>query len=262
MKTEKPLRELSIEEILRLTFELYSKKFSSFLIPMLVASLVSGSFSALIGRCVENMPQLGYETNPEAVWSYFWNYMVPLLAIAFIIGIISWLISTIAEGTCVKFAAENIEKGEGSLGEAFNFIIYKLPSLIAAAIITVILIVLGFIAFIIPGIILAIMFSLVIPTIIIENVGTLDSLSRSRRLVSNRWLKTLALLLIVYLLTLFVSYIGTLIGQPFGEFKWLISGIISAFVQPIIPIALTFYYYSMLAKEQQRMIPPPPPPPF
>ena len=262
MKTEKPLRELSIEEILRLTFELYSKKFGSFLIPMLVASLVSGSFSALIGRYVENMPQLGYETNPEAVWSYFWNYMVPLLAIAFIIGIISWLISTIAEGTCVKFAAENIEKGEGSLGEAFNFIIYKLPSLIAAAIITVILIVLGFIAFIIPGIILAIMFSLVIPTIIIENVGALDSLSRSRRLVSNRWLKTLALLLIVYLLALFVSYIGTLIGQPFGEFKWLISSIISAFVQPIIPIALTFYYYSMLAKEQQRMIPPPPPPPF
>jgi len=37
--------------------------------------------------------------------------------------------------------------------------------------------------------------------------------------------------------------------------------IITAFVQPIIPISLTAYYYSMLAKEQQR-IPPPPPPPF
>jgi len=38
--------------------------------------------------------------------------------------------------------------------------------------------------------------------------------------------------------------------------------IITAFVQPIIPISLTAYYYSMFAKEEQQRILPPPPPPF
>ena len=83
----------------------------------------------------------------------------------------------------------------------------------------------------------------------------LGSLSRSRVLVSNRWLKTLGLFLVVSIIVVTVNGIVTLITAPFGMVSPLISGVLTAFITPIVPIALTLYYYSMRA----RTMPPPPP---
>jgi hypothetical protein len=259
--SQKPPRELSIEEVLTRTFELYSHNFIRFFIPLLVATLISGSLGTLITSYIETMPTPEYGTPPET-WNWIWSYIGTLLAITFVVGIISWIVSTIANGICVKFASDLMEKGNASLEDALNFAFFKLLSLLVAAIITGILIVLGLIALFVPGIILAIMFSLVVQVIIIEDVGALDSLSRSRRLVRNRWSKTFVLLLIVYIIILFVGFVGNLIGTPFGGAGSIVSGVIAAFVAPIIPISLTVYYYSMLAKEEQLRVPPPPPPPF
>jgi uncharacterized membrane protein len=135
----------------------------------------------------------------------------------------------------------------------FNFTISKLLSLLAVSIITGILIFVGIIALVIPGIILAIMFSLVVPTIMIEDTGSLESLSRSRRLVSHRWLKTFALLLILTLIMGVASYIAGLIGAPFGLAGTFVTNILTAFVQPILPIGSTLYYYSMIARTTPKV---------
>ena len=259
---QKPENELPLEEILRWAFTIYSKNFTTFLIPFLAAAIVTGSLGSIVSNfataTTANIPKPG--ASPEEIQNWFWSFIVAMLAMTFVLAIISWIINAVANGVCVKCAADFIEKGKASLTEAFNFTVYKLVSLLAAALITGILIGLGALAFIIPGIILSIMFSLVVPAIMIEDIGALDSLSRSRKLVSYRWLKTFALLLIIYLAVIFVSVIGNLVGQPLGPFSTLVSNIAAAFVQPIIPISLTVYYYAMVAKEAKRVHPPPPPP--
>jgi hypothetical protein len=184
------------------------------------------------------------------------------LALAFVLGIISWIIGNVICGVCVKSASNLIENGKASLGESFNFTVYKLPSLLIATLIIGILTVLGLIALIVPGIILYIMFYLAIPTIMIEDVGAFDSLSRSRKLVSNRWLKTFILALIVGLIIGVAAFAVNLITIPLGIYGLLVGSVINAFVQPISLISSTVYYYAMSAKEEQRRIPPPPPPPF
>jgi len=259
--SQKHHQELSIDEVLTRTFELYSHNFIRFFIPLLVAALVSGSLSTLITSYVEIMPSPEYEV-PSEIWGWIWRYIGTLLAITFIVGLISWIVSTIANGICVKFASDLMEKGNASLEDAVNFTVYRLLSLLAAAIITGMLLVLGLIALFVPGIVLAIMFSLVVQVIIIEDVGVFDSLSRSRRLVSSRWPKTFVLLLIVYVVILFAGFVGSLIGTPFGGSGSIVSSVVAAFVAPVVPISLTVYYYSMLAKEEQLRVPPPPPPPF
>ncbi len=259
---QKPTRELSIEETLTWTFDLYSNHVVTFFILLLVGSLISGSLGAIISNYARNVFQIDTAFPSDISPSQLWGIILNLLAIVLVSLLITWLIDTVIHGICIKYASGLIEQKKQSLDDAFNFTMHRLVSLLASAIIVAILVVLGLIALVVPGIILIIMLSLTEPAILIEDIGALDSLSRSRRLVSGRWLKTFAFLLIIGIIVVIVSYIGSLIATPFGDFSWVASSIISAFVAPIAPISTTVYYYSMIEKEEQQRIPPPPPPPF
>lgn len=155
----------------------------------------------------------------------------------------------------VKVASDALERRSIDLSEALNFTAGRLPSLLGAAIVTGILIVVGLILLVVPSIILAIMFSLIVPAIVIERVGALESLSRSRRLVGGRWLKTFGLLLLVYLIIFVAGLIFGAISSVFGDADWIVSNVLGSLVSPILPIAVTLYYYSMAARQQ----PPSPP---
>jgi len=264
---QKPSRELSIGEILSWTFGMYTSNFVTFFIPILVSSLITGFLSSAVTFYATSIPQPSPVATPTQIWTWLFTYIPILLLAAFALGILSWIIGTIAYGIVVKCASDLTEKGSANLINAFNHATSKLLSLLAVAIVSGILIILGLIALIIPGIILAIMFSLVIPAIIIENAGAIDSLSRSRKLVSHRWLKTFAFLLIIGIIIGVASVIVTWTVSPLSIFggaagsivSSVLSAILTAFIVPIYPIALTVYYYSMLAKEQPSLPPPPPP---
>jgi len=262
VNVQKPSRELSIDETLTWTFDLYFRNFAAFFAPMIIAAVVSGVFGALLSDYVLHMPPLDMGASPQEVWNWLSTYLPRLLIMAFALGILSWIVSMTASGVVVKCTSDSIEKGTADLGKAFSLAVTKLPLLLVAEFIYAILVGVGLIALIIPGIILALMFSLNVPTIMIENTGAFGSLSRSRKLVSGRWLKTFTLLLIIGLIVGLISFIGSLMAAPFGIFRWLASSIIAAFVEPIVPVSLAVYYYSMLGREQQQRVPPPPPPPF
>jgi hypothetical protein len=198
----------------------------------------------------------------EDVTNWISKYLPRLIAVALAAGLISWIVDTIAYGTVTKCSSELIENNKTSLEGAVRFTGRKLLSLLAAAILLAIIIGAGFVALVIPGIILGLMFSLTISAIMIENVGAIDGLSRSRRLVSHRWLKTFAILLIMGIIVGVVSEIANLIASPLGGYGWVLSSIITAFIAPILPITLTVHYYSMHAKEQAAHAPREPPPPL
>ncbi len=111
-----------------------------------------------------------------------------------------------------------------------------------------IIVVLGFIALVVPGIILAIMFSLAFPVLLIENKGVLDSMRRSRELVGHRWLKTFGVYLILGIIVAVASFIVGAISRPFGVASPVVNGLLSALYQPLFPILLAVYYYSSLAR--------------
>lgn len=248
MSVSKPSRELTIGEIITQTFALYSEKFTQYLIPFLIAGAITGMFTIAVNYAITIPATLPPTATPKEILDWLPGYLSAVIAIAFLTGIIGWIIGYIAEGITIKFASDTLEKGQTNLQASFNFTISRLLSLLAVSIITGILIIIGLIAFVVPGIILAIMFSLVVPAIIIENVGALESLSRSRLLVSHRWLKTFGLLLLLYVIIGIVTALLAVITTPFGLASPLVSSILTAFIQPILPIGLTLYYYSMIAR--------------
>lgn len=160
-------------------------------------------------------------------------------------ALVTWIVGTTTTGIATKCASDQIEKGTSTLGDSLNFTISKLPSLLIAQLVTGILTVIGLFLLFIPGIIISIMFSLIMPAIIVEQKGAFESLGRSRKLVSNRWLKTFALLLIVYIILGMVTGIVNMIATPlnvtYPNINLIITSIISSFVAPILPIAMPTY---------------------
>ena len=231
-----------------MAFGLYSERFTQYLIPFLIAGAVTGILTTAISTVIIIPVALQPGATQQELFAWLYSYLAATLALASIAGIVGWIISEITQGIPVKYASDTLEKGQASLSASFNFTRRKLLSLLAVSVITGVLIIGGLIALVIPGIILAAIFSLVVPAVIIENKGVLPSLSRSRLLVSHRWLKTFGLLLLLYLIIAIVSVLVSVISLPFGAAATIISSILAAFIQPILPIALTLYYYSMIAR--------------
>ncbi len=248
--------ELSIGEILTQTFNLYSRNFVQYVIPFLAAGILTGLVTMAV-RSTIIIPATPVHPTSQQLLAWFPTYLIATVTSIFLSGIVSWIANSFTTGITIKFTSDMLEKGQATLQTSFNFTLTKVLSLLAASLITGILIALGFVALIVPGVILALMFSLVYPAIMLEGTGVLGSLSRSRFLVSNRWLNTFGLLFLLGIIIAILNGVFVLIASPFGVFSPLISGILTALVTPVFAIAITLYYYSMKA----RTLPPPPPPP-
>jgi len=259
---KKPTRELSVGEIVGQSFNLYSAMFVPFYMLFLIAGLVNTAFSEMVNFYfpLPEVPELT-TAPPEEILQWFSAFIATLIVVLALTFIVGWIINTIVNGTAIKYTADLLEKGSASLQTGFNLTVFRLPSLLAAGIVTGIIILIGLICLIVPGIILAIMFALVVPVIMIEQIGALESLGRSRRLVNRRWGKTFATLLLVGIIIVLVALLANAIGGLFGPASPIIRSLIAALVTPVFPIASTFLYYSMVAKEAELMAPPPPPPP-
>jgi uncharacterized membrane protein YvlD (DUF360 family) len=204
VESKKPKSELSIGEILSKTFYLYSRNFARYLIPFLSAGILTGLVAVAV------RPTIVMPVAPAQI------YQIATLTSLFLSGIVSWIANSIAAGITIKFTSDLLERGQANLQTSFNFTLTKVLFLLAASIITGILVVLGLIALVIPGIILAIMFSLVYPVIILEGTGISESLSRSRDLVKDRWLKTFGLLLVIVIIFGIVNGVIGLFTAPLG----------------------------------------------
>jgi len=262
LNVEKPSRELSIGEILSLTLNLYLSNFLQFFLPFLIAGIITGLSMYAIMSSFPLPKQPGANAPYEEIFEWFVAVLSTIITVGILSALVGWIVSTPTTGIAIKCASDQIERGTSDLGASLNFTISKLPSLLIAQFINGILTAIGLFLLFIPGIIIGIMFSLIMPAIIVEQKGAFESLGRSRRLVRNRWLKIFVLLLIVGLIAGVVTIIANLLATPlnitYPHTNLIITSITTSFVAPISSIAVTYLYYAMVARE----IPPPPPPPF
>src|SRR6266446_9780528 len=247
-------RELGLGEVISKTFEVYRRDFSKYFILFAVVGVIVQVFTTLAQQAFV-LPTLPLNPTPQQFSTWFSALFAALLLLIAVIFVVNIIFSTIAEGSAIKLASEQITKGQVDFGASIRFVVSKLLSIWALSIVVGVIVFLGFIALIVPGIILAIMYSLALPVLLIENKGVTESMGRSRQLVSHRWGKTfgtfLALGIIVLVSSLIVSAITAPLGTILGP---VVNGILSALYQPLFPILMAVYYYSNLARISQ---PPP-----
>lgn len=240
-------RELSLGEVVSKTFDVYRQDFIKYFIIFAVVEVITGVVTALARKAFV-IPTLSSNATPQQFVNWLPGFFGAIVPLVFSIFIVTVVFFPIAQGSAIKLASEQIENEKADLEASVRFAASRLLWIWALSIVVGLIVVLGFIALIIPGIILAIMFALAFPVLIIEKKGVLDSMGRSRELVGHRWGKTFATFLVFAIIGGIAGAIVSAISSPFGVASPVVNGVLSAFYEPLFPILLAVYYYSNVAR--------------
>jgi ribosomal protein L40E len=240
-------RELGLGEVISKTFELYRRDFLKYFVLFVVVEAIIGVVDTFAYSAFPlTTPPAG--STQQQILNWMPGFFGSLVALLAVVGIVALLFYPLIYGGAVKMASNEILSGQTDLGASARFVASKLVWMWALGVVVGIVVVLGLVALIVPGIILAIMFSLVLPVLLIENRGIGGCMSRSRELVGHRWLKTFATFLVLGIILAIAAGIADVIGGVFGPGSTFVSSVLSAFYLPVVPVALTVYYYSNLAR--------------
>ena len=147
-------------------------------------------------------------------------------------------------------------------GRALRFALPKLPGTLAIAVLGGVAVGLGFLALIVPGVWLAVGFSVAVPVLLLERAGPVAALRRSLGLVSGRWWATLGVLLLGQLLVGLVGALlqGVVMSVPaglsdgehvVGAIAMAVGGTLAtAFTAPCSAAIVTLLYLDLRARKE------------
>jgi hypothetical protein len=108
----------------------------------------------------------------------------------------------------------------------------------------------GFLLFVIPGLILVTFWAVIAPVIVVERSGVFAALGRSRELVRGNGWQVFGVIFVVFIITGIASVILGAIGASISDsvgVRILANLIASTFTAPIAALAAATIYYSLLA---------------
>jgi len=204
-------------------------------------------------------------------WQLYRRFAAHLLAIAFVIylvaavivallslaGVIGSFLALIVElfatfllqATLIK-AVQDIRDGrvDLNLGETVSAATPYIWSVAGASILAGLAITVGLFLLIVPGLWLITIWAVIIPAIVIERAGAIDSFGRSRRLVKGHGWHVFGTLVLVFIIQLVVSIVLSLIflKLPMVWRNGLSTFISGVLISPFIALVVTLIYYRLV----------------
>ncbi len=154
--------------------------------------------------------------------------------VVFLLGLLGTLVTAfflygivvpLTNGALTIAVADRILGGNAGWREVWMLLFRRLGKLLATVIPAALLVALGFVLFVIPGLILSFLFAFVSPVVLIEGIGGKAALKRSSDLVRSDWVRV-AVVLIVFgvirwfaqmLANLFIPSSAVFIASLFGD---------------------------------------------
>ncbi len=166
-----------------------------------------------------------------------------------IIGALASIVGTFwLQGALVE-AVQDVRDGKQdlSIGEMFQRVQPRLPALIVAGILAGLGIALGLILLIVPGLFLLTIWSLIVPTIVLEGKSAGESFGRSRELVRGNGWSVFGVIVITIGAVIVASIIVSLLTfwLPNGIDEFARSLISNTVVVPFIACAWTLMYFAL-----------------
>ena len=225
-------------------------------VPVLAQAILSGIFmDSTFSNFFENLG------NPTATQ----QLVSQMPGKALLINLISLIVQVFLTGLTYCYIVLYAEKGAGGfqLDEVWNKFTSFFLAFLGFNILTGIVIVLAFMALIIPGFYVLAPLSMILIVKVSENEGYGDSFSRCFYLVKDHWWETFGLFIVS---TIIYLILGGLFGIPamvlgsmqallqggadFSSSAYIITSVIStlgvALLTPLVPVVMAFQYYSLV----------------
>lgn len=111
------------------------------------------------------------------------------LLFLFVVMLLGLVLGSITAASVSWAAASALRDERPTIGGAIQAALPLTPLVIGVSVAANMLVFLGFLVFIVPGIVVALMLWVSVPVLVVERVGVIDALRRSRELTSGRRLK-------------------------------------------------------------------------
>jgi hypothetical protein len=147
--------------------------------------------------------------------------------------------------------------GAGSLvgravdvGGSYRYALSRLGGLLILAFLIALVVGLGFILLIIPGVIFAVFLSMAVPAFIVERKTATDSMSRSWGLVSGSWWHVLGVIVVAALIAGVINGILGAIGGNTFVLRWIFSTIGQLITAPFVALVSVLLYVDLRVRRE------------
>lgn len=172
-----------------------------------------------------------------------------------VLTFLGYLLGTVA---CYRAIADTYNGRETGAAESLRFAGERLGATLWLTIVLGVGLVLGFLAFVVPGIWLAVAWSVAYPALLVEGTGGLSALRRSVKLVEGRWWATCGRLAVAYILILVVGAVVTsVLLAPVDDtstaallLEAVANLVVSVFTTPFLAAVTTLIYFDLRVRKE------------
>lgn len=244
---------MSVGQILDRAFVLYRHNFARFIAIVAIVQVPVNLLMVVVRRI---LPQLAAGTATSAPELFLLSMFGLLLLLVLMIPA-----QQLSIGALAKCVSESYLGNEATVGQVYRFVWPKLWRLLGATLL-VLLIVIPSCLFLVPGVMFYVWFMLTSQTIVIEDHGAIEGMTRSKSLIEGNFWKALGLFVVVFVIAWIVGYVfkyaGDLITQWTGVKDPLLLILITqpflligeVLVAPISGAALILLYYDLRIRKE------------
>lgn len=177
---------------------------------------------------------------------------------------VSVVAATLYQGMVVGLVRD-VQDGrrDSSVGDLIEAAWPVVLPLIGVGILAGIAIGIGFLLFVVPGLILLTIWAVIAPVIVVERSGVIASFGRSRELVRGNGWQVFGVIVVVFLIAVAASIVLGIVGAGISDsvgMQILVNLIASSITAPIAALAASTIYFRLLAikGEPGAVVPPSP----
>lgn len=243
-------RPRTLGEILSEAFRIYRENAAKLMVIVAVVVVPLSFIGALLGHFVgeptlHRVKILGQPATIE--YSRSFGVTILALLIAAAIGVIIW---AILQAAILRGAAQATIGDPVDVEASYRWGLSRFGSVLLVAVLVGIVVGVGFILLIIPGIIFLVFLSVSEPALIVENRRGTEALKRSWNLVRGHFWHALVVILIAAILTGIVQGILTAIGGHNWFVRWIFSAIAQILTSPFSALVTVLLYLDLRARKE------------
>jgi ABC-type multidrug transport system fused ATPase/permease subunit len=207
--------------------------------------------TAVLGRAFGIYREHAASLLPAAAAVFLINAIVLYVfdsgVLAIVASLVTMIIHTFYQGMVVRLV-DDVRDGslDSSVGDLFRGVAPVAVPLLAVSLIVGILVGIGFVLLLVPGLFLLTIWAVTAPVVVLEGKGPIDALGRSRELVRGNGWSVLGLMVLLFVLMFGVSFVAGVIGAVGGDLlRALLTFVVTVAIAPLSALAVSVLYFQL-----------------